>query len=508
MHQPFYKDLLTGRYHLPWVRLHSTYSYLDMASILDSYPEIKVTFNLTPSLIWQLKDISSSDNLDDEFYRLSIKSPADLSENERIFILKNFFACDKNREINPVQRYRELFVFRGNDLGEKALKDKAKTFSDKDIRDLQVLFNLAWCGFTLKGSNPAVKDLAHKGKNFTEIDKKTLMHIQRDTVKSILPLYKRLQDEGRIEVTTSPFYHPILPLLCGEKGNYDYREDAAVQIIKAIEQYKEVFGMHPRGLWPPEGAVSQEIIPVIAEHGIKWIATDEGILLESFKEDNLSRHELMYKAYTAEEQSFDVNVIFRDVNLSNDLSFKYAGMPPNKAAMEFISNLNSIRTGAETTNYGQIVPVILDGENPWPYYENGGKDFLEGVYKALSEDSAFSAVSVSEYLTKNTNRTKIKKLFAGSWIDRNFSKWIGTPQKDKAWQYLDEARNAIFSSSSVGKDVLEELYIAQGSDWFWWYDDFGSDLDLVFDELYITHLTNIYKLLEQPVPQYLLKPIH
>ncbi|MDD5633929.1 MAG: glycogen synthase GlgA [Candidatus Omnitrophica bacterium] len=510
MHQPMYKDLLTGKYHLPWVRLHSTYSYLDMISILEKFPEAKVTFNLTASLLWQLIDISKSDKVDDIYLSLSEKNAADLDETEKAFLLKNFFSCDLDKAIAPIEKYKKLYERRGDDLSQGALLAKTEDFSTDDFRDLQVFFNLAWCGFTLKGKDQLVKNLFAKAANYSEAEKLALLKRQKEVVASIIPLYKKSQDEGKIEIATSPFYHPILPLLCEnpfDKSN-SMTEDAKIHVKKAVDLYDSVFGHKPQGMWPSEGSVSQEIIPILEAESIEWIATDEGILLESFRGEGIHREDLIYKAFTAEEKNKRIDMVFRDVNLSNAISFKYSKMPAKRAAADFLSDIQGIyKFTSEKEKTGHIVSVILDGENPWPYYEDGGKTFLEEVYSHILNSQEAELVTISGYLKNHKERGKIKELHSGSWIDRNFNKWIGSPQKDKAWEYLNKTRREMFLGGEPPSAAMEELYIAEGSDWFWWYDDFGTELNFVFDDLFRMHLANIYTLMGREVPYYLLEPI-
>ena len=507
MHQPLYKDLLTGKYHLPWVRLHSTYSYLDMAAVIKDFPDIKCTFNLTPSLIWQLKDIADSDEIDDTYLELSRKKAADLDVNEKTFIIKNFFSCDYYKAVAPVKRYAELYGKRGEDISDEALTDKVGDFSDEEIRDLQVLFNLAWCGFTLRDKDRVVKELVKKASHFTEDEKLALLKVQARTVKSILPLYRKLQDEGRIEISTTPFYHPIIPLLCGSVTGYDFTKDARVQVDRAIELYEEVFGSFPDGMWPSEGSVSPEIVPIMEDAGIKWIATDEGILLESFRGQDLSREELIYKVFRAENGKSGIDIVFRDIHLSNAISFRYSNMAAKKASHDLCRDIAGIKKAVSSRGGEHLVSIILDGENPWPYYSGGGRDFLRALYSDLSGMSGIEVVTIGGYLGSNKERTAIPELYSGSWIDRNFRKWIGSPQKNKAWEYLEKARAHLFSSKNICDEALEELYIAEGSDWFWWYDEFGTELNHVFDDLFRLHLSNMYKLIGQTVPHYLEVPV-
>ena len=508
MHQPLYKDLLTGKYHLPWVRLHSTYSYLDMVSVLKDFPEIKCTFNLTPSLIWQLRDISANRKIDDIYLELSEKPAEELTDEDRVFILKNFFSCDHATAIDPVKRYREILEKRGKDLSRDALLEKSGLFSVDEYRDLQVLFNLAWCGFTLRTEDAFVKRLVAKGAHFSEEDKKALMEKQQEVVSSILPLYKSLQDEGRIEISTTPFYHPIMPILCGKGGkDLDVKEDVAVQVARAVELYKEVFGIPPRGMWPSEGSVSPEIIPILKKAEIEWIATDEGILLESFRRGGISRDDLVYKVFTSGKDPDIMNIVFRDINISNAISFRYSKIHSHRASQNMVSDIQGIQKAIPPAETGRMLSVILDGENPWPYYSDGGHEFLRETYRNLSHTKDVVTVTVSEGIGACPKKVHIPELYSGSWIDRNFKKWMGSPQKNRAWEYLAKARKELFSAKKPSAEALEELYIAEGSDWFWWYDEFGTELNFVFDELFRMHLANIYTLLGRVVPHYLEVPM-
>jgi alpha-amylase/alpha-mannosidase (GH57 family) len=386
MHQPLYKDLVTGRYHLPWVRLHATHSYLDMASMMYRFPGVRTTFNFTPSLLWQLMDISENESIDDTFLNISKKDASYLSEKDKFFLLKNFFTCSLKRAILPVERYKELFSKRGKDIGKEALFGKIKLFSESDFRDLQVLFNLAWCGFTLKEKDSIVKELFQKGSGYTEEEKLALLKRQKEVVSLIIPTYKKLQDEGRIEISTSPFYHPILPLLCHDKSGQGlaFCEDARNQVKRAISFYEEVFDRKPAGMWPSEGAVSQETVTILADEGIKWAATDEAILLDSVKDKNVPREELIHKIFTVGAYEKEISMVFRNTDISNSISFNYSNMPAKEAAVDLFSNKIHAKKAAKSDEGGHITAIILDGENPWQHYPKGGEDFLSKVFELLS----------------------------------------------------------------------------------------------------------------------------
>jgi len=510
MHQPIYKDLLTGKYHLPWVRLHSTYSYIDVVSMLEDFPGMRCTVNLTPSLIWQLRDITENDDIDDIYLRLSAMDPGGLSDDEKCFLLKNFFSCNPATAIVPIRKYHDLFIRRGETLDEGELMKKINDFNDSDLRDLQVFFNLAWCGFTLKEKNPVVADLIRKGGNFSEDEKSALLRVQNETVASILPLYKKCQDEGKIEISTTPYYHPILPLLCGGKGvqGFDFREDARWHVKHAVKLYREVFGRDPVGMWPAEGGVSPEAIPFFASNKIKWLATDESIVLGSFPGKNVERDDLVFTPLKVRSGLKSVAMFFRDTNLSNAISFKYANMPGREAADDLLKDIMGIREAVRSRKGDHVVSIILDGENPWPYYPDGGKAFLSGIYGSLTSGDRVEPVTFGGFLKKHIITKKIKTLKRGSWIHGDFGKWIGSPQKNRAWEYLQKVRKDVTDSGTADSRVMEELYIAESSDWFWWYDEFGTELNYVFDEIYRMHLMNIYRLMDKEIPGYLEEPIY
>jgi len=508
MHQPLYKDLLSGKYYLPWVRLHSTFSYLDMVSVLDDFPGIRCTFNLTPSLMWQLMDISASDDLDDIFLKLSAKDAAHLDEKEKVFILKNFFSCSLPTAIFPIRDYMGLYSKRGDDLSDSALKKRAKTFSVQEMRDLQVFFNIAWCGFTLKEKDPLVKELYERGGGYSEEEKRALLKRQHEVVKSILPLYRKMQDEGRIEVSTTPFYHPILPLLLdgSVKEGFDFKKDAVWHVEEAVRFYEKVFGRKPVGMWPAEGGVSKEIIPVMASAGIKWIATDESILHKSMQGQEYSRDDFVFSICDAAHGGKNIAIAFRDTNISNDIGFRYSGMPSEQSASDLFKNIMGIRAAVVNRKGSHVVSIILDGENPWPYYADGGKGFLSETFRLLNSSHGVETLTFAD-CADTRDRKKLKDLDSGSWIYGNFGKWIGSHQKTRAWKILEKTRKDLFSMGKPSKEALEELYIAEGSDWFWWYDDFGTELNFIFDDIFRLHLKNIYKLMGKEPPSYLDVPI-
>lgn len=527
MHQPYYKDLTTGEYVLPWVRLHGIKDYYDMVAILEEFPEIKQTFNLVPSLLEQTIDYVHY-GASDRYLDLTLKPASELTPQEKTFILHDFFLANWDNMVKVYPRYNELLHKRGYHTSLQDLEKTRLIFSTQDYLDLQVWFNLAWFDPLFKERDPLLAELIKKGRNFTEEEKIALVDKQKEVLTMIIPAYKKLHDTGQVEISTSPFYHPILPLLCDTNSariatpdiqlpsrRFSHPEDARKQIDMAVSFYREVFGRKPKGMWPSEGSVSEDILPLIMEAGIKWIATDEGILAQSLKV-NLSRetadpkktNRLLYRPYLLSRAKGNVNIIFRDHQLSDLIGFLYSKIEPHKAAEDLIHRLHRIE---ETLFYhpeSNLVTIILDGENAWEYYKNDGRDFLLCLYERLSKDPLLRTTTISDYLQAFPPKENLSTLYAGSWINHNFRIWIGEEEDNTAWDLLSEARETLIEAELHGrveKDNIstawKEIYIAEGSDWCWWYgDDHSSGKDEAFDELFRKHLMNVYNLIGRPIP--------
>jgi len=519
-HQPFYKDLLTGQYALPWVRLHATKDYYDMVAILDQFPKIKLNFNLVPSLLVQLEDYAQG-NATDQFLELTLKPAKELEEQDKIFILHNFFMVNWENMIKPYPRYRELLEKRGRRTVLKELKRIQIYFREQDYRDLQVWFNLSWMDPYWKKNDPVIKNLFTQGKNFTEEDKITLLNKQREICGKIAPKYKQAQEKKQIEITVSPFYHPILPLVYNSKivtksspgiklpqNEIHYPEDAKTQITKAIDYYEKIFGHKPKGFWPPEGSVSEEIVPLLINQDIKWFATDEEILFRSLKERPKTRLPL-YSVYQIEKENQTVDVIFRDHILSDLIGFVYYRWDYREAVKDFIHRLENINEQTKHLLGERLVTVILDGENCWEFYLNDGEQFLFELYNTISKHPQIETVTISEYLEKNKQREKLSNLWPGSWINANFNIWSAHPEDRLAWEYLAKTRETLSkyvqeNPQADTRIAWESIYIAEGSDWFWWYgDEFVSFQEEIFDYLFRKHLMNVCENINEKIPEWL-----
>jgi alpha-amylase/alpha-mannosidase (GH57 family) len=523
-HQPYYKNPISEKYILPWVRLHAVKDYFDMVAILDNYPKIKQTFNLVPSLLMQIEDYVKNSQTD-IFFDLTVKSVDNLDNKEKIFILKNFFMANADTMIDVFPRYRELFDKRGRFVTDAQLENIAQTFSSNDFLDLQVWFNLCWIDPYFRHRDSFIEHLLEKGRMFTEEEKNILMQKHIEIMSKIIPKHKELQERGQIEISTTPFYHPILPLLADSYNakassnditlpefRFSHIEDAAMQVKRGMDYYEKLFGVKPRGMWPSEGSVSDEVIKIAGDAGFKWVASDEDILFHSL--DTKREYESLYKPYKAKIKDREVSMVFRNKRLSDLIGFSYARMDAKAAVEDFFNNLYDIKKNLPHSNTPYLINVILDGENCWEYYKNDGHDFLNILYAYLSDSQDFETITISDFLEKFPPENELRRIFPGSWIYHSFDIWIGHEEDNRAWDSISKARKALVEYSIDHEDIeninkaWEHIYIAEGSDWFWWYgDDHMSQNDLEFDSLFRTHLIKVYKLIGKEVPQELYKTI-
>lgn len=524
MHQPYYKNIETNKFILPWVRLHGVKDYYDMLTILNKYPAIKQNYNLVPSLLLQIEEYINGTT--DIFYDMSIKRPGDLNEDERIFILYNFFMANWETMVKPYPRYSYLLSKRGKNITPDEIKKIHKKFSDEEIRDLQVWFNLTWIDKDFFDIFADLNGIIEKGENFTEEEKKYVLETHLKILGLIIPEYKKAWEKGQIELSTTPFYHPILPLIYNTDTakqcmpqiqldfNFTHPEDAEIQIKKARDYFGDKFRRVPSGIWPSEGSVSNDVVNIIAKAGFKWFATDEEILKETFlMEGQKLKPDSIYKPYIINTEYGEVLCVFRNHFLSDLIGFTYQNWNAEEASDNFISELYKIKNSLDEKL--ACVNIILDGENPWEYYENDGKDFLHSLYGKLNGNDDFKLVTISEAVDNIQDKSVLKNIFPGSWINRDFHIWIGHEQDKKAWKLLKKARedltnwqkNNIQEETKI-KKAWESIYIAEGSDWTWWYgDDHSSKNDTEFDNLYRLHLMNIYKIIGLEIPPVFYEPI-
>ncbi len=533
MHQPFYKDMVTGEYRLPWVRLHALKDYYGMVKLLDEFPQVHQNFNLVPSLVAQIQDYVSG-QAHDPFLDLVAKPPEELSPADRHFALRYLFQANPVNMIGRYPRYRELWE------RYRATYDRpegAETyFVTRDYADLQVLSQLAWFDeYFLE--EPDIAALIQKGEDFSRDDQQLVMAKQREALAKVLPAYADAAKRGSIELSATPYYHPILPLLCdtnvGAQSSpglglptrrFRRPEDASLQIQRALQSHEALFGVRPQGLWPSEGSVSEEAVMLAARQGIEWMATDEGVLGRSL-DFNFSRDDgnylsadgagRLYTIYRYEKGDTRMHMLFRDHRLSDLIGFVYSGMPALEAAKHLIENIRNSARPVLEQGKDAVVSIILDGENAWEYYPGSGRDFLRRFYDAVQSDPQIEAVTIAEAIARHKpdDFGSLQRLVPGSWINANFNVWVGAPEDNRAWDLLSEARDYYERHAQKVTEpqrnlAWEELLIAEGSDWNWWYGpEHHSANDQDFDELYRKHLSNVYHALEGVPPEELNTPI-
>ncbi|MEQ1869922.1 MAG: glycoside hydrolase family 57 protein [Vicinamibacterales bacterium] len=523
MHQPYYEDLVTREHILPWVRLHALKDYYGMVALLEEFPGVRVTFNLVPSLLVQLEAFAEG-RAHDRYLEVGMK-PADMLSGDDIdFMLRNFFHAQRQRMIETYPRYADLLSRRGPVLTASDLDDARRRFGTDDLRDLQVWQKLAWMDPYYLAGDARVRALVTKGQGFSEDDKHVLRQAELELLNAVIPAYRRLAETGQIEISTSPFYHPILPLLCDTdiykhthphsrmpRHRFQRPEDAREQLERAARCHERLFGKRPVGLWPSEGSVSDAMVALAAATGFEWMATDELILANSFglsfgRSDHgfVDHPSRLYASYRVSIGGSSISCGFRDHALSDLIGFVYSGWDPEQAATDFVGKLDASGRRAEAEGAEDpVIFVILDGENAWEHFEGGGRPFLRALYRRLMDHPSLRTVTMGEACRQPS--LEMHSLFPGSWIDSNFYIWIGHADDQRAWSQLAEARAALDAPTTASAAAVarahEEILIAEGSDWFWWYgDDHSSDHDLEFDDLFRRHLRNVYGLLDKPVP--------
>jgi alpha-amylase/alpha-mannosidase (GH57 family) len=535
MHQPLYRDPATGQYVMPWTRLHALKDYWGIVNMLEECPAVHATVNVVPSLALQLEEYASGE-FSEPWFELATAPTDKLDENDQRDLLAQGFQVNRDTLLRRFPRYLELFQ-RVQDSGAAAA---ARQFGPRDWRDLQLLSQLAWFDELYLTTDPVVSNLVHKGSNYTEDDKAALRAKQLELLGRVLPEYRAAAARGQVELSTTPYYHPILPLVCdsdqGRLSNpratpmqppFRHPADAREQLRRARAAHERMFGSAPVGLWPSEGSVSDEALAIAAELGFRWFASDEGVLGRTlginFIRDGAGLPEnaaRLYAPHRFRSAGREITGIFRDHYISDLVGFVYSRMDQGAAAEDLHRRIRMI---GDRVPAGRPVTVglILDGENAWEYYQNNGREFLRRFYQRIAADPDIRALSVSEALAAAGEIETHDRIFPGSWINANFDVWIGHPEDVQAWHLLREARD--FYTAAEQKQArgeagapdppqlaaaYESLLAAEGSDWCWWYGpEHSSAHDAEFDALYRKHLTEIYAALGAKAPDNLALPI-
>ena len=520
MHQPLYVDPATGRAEMPWVRLHGARSYLDVAWLVEQYPAVRLAVNFVPSLVAQLEAVVAGAR--DHYLEVSERDT--WSPEERSYLVERFFSVNWGRCVEPRPRYRQLLEQRGRqgDVPASEQARRATKFSDADCRDLAVLFHLAWMGFAARANDKEIADLEKKGRDFTAQDLALVVERGRAACARVLPLYRVLAERGQVELTSSPYYHPIVPLLVDSEigrralpamklpTRFSAPDDARLQIARGKALHERAFGNTPRGMWPPEGSISPEALAAYRAEGVRWLATDEGNLWRSLDLADGGaprRRGQLYRAYSHD----GVDLVFRDRELSDRIGFHYAAADAKTAVADLLGRARVAADDARAVGGLEgappLVPIILDGENPWEAFPDFGEPFLRRLCTELTSAPDLAAVAIGDHLAAHPARTPLPLLHSGSWIDSDFHIWIGDPVKNRAWDLLGRARRryarAIAESlpQAMLDAALEHLLAAEGSDWFWWFGEpFQTAEKPLFDRLFRSHLAAAWRALGDPPP--------
>lgn len=529
MHQPAYKLNPESDFLLPWVRMHAVKDYLDMVLIMKDFPKLKLNFNLVPLLLQSLIDYGQN-HAQDVHSKLSITPIEELTDDDKRLILNNFFDANFTAMISHHEEYERLY--------NKRVVDNVfdvNEYTDQEYSDIMAWFNLAWFDPIYGEIYPELKQLAEKGSGFTLQDREKILEYQLEIIRQIIPTYKKYMEDGRIEITTSPLYHPILPILldikCAHRNipnpevlpsNLRMSKDAIAQTKLALDKMEEIFGRRPKGIWPPEHCVSAKTLDVLADLGVKWTISDEGILANSINYDfvrdfkgHLADPYHLLKTYEYKTHNSKIDIIFRDSIIPNLISFEYPSVEPQKAANDLYDRIKVIQNRIlASPDESHLLTIALDGENSWENYQEDGSHFLKAIYKLIEEDDTLETVLISDYIEHDKNIKKLPKIYSGSWINRNFQLWIGEPTKNQAWNALKRTHDDFnkFVEENPNHPNIEkarnEIFTAEGSDWFWWYGEPNSSgQDHLFDYLFREHLKNVYKYFDMPVPTSLEMPL-
>lgn len=541
MHQPQYRDGLDGKYRLPWVYLHGIKDYTDMVAHLESCPEARVVVNFAPVLLEQIDDYGQKMRawLNDPLQSMNdplldwVSGYREIKRNIKIR-LDILEACQKAFSptmIEPFPAFKKLIDMA--QCGKKTTLAEAgylSYFSRQYYIDLLMWYHLAWMGQYLRLSDKRVQDLIEKGSqgiNFSPEDQVTLIEIMADAMEGVIPRYRKLMESGQIEISMTPYGHPIIPLLIDFESTKDAMPNAPMpesleypdgyerskwHMEKGFEVYKHYFGTKPKGVWLSEGAVSSCAVGLLDEYGIQWTASGEGVWRHSCEVSHVNHHELCSKKalyQPLQHATQKCALFFRDDGLSDLIGFQYKDWNPVDAANNFAHHLHNIADFLGDSVEEHVVSVILDGENAWEYYPDNAYHFLQAIYKRLSSDDRIEMTTFSDVLAQEIPLTHLPILKSGSWVYGSFSTWIGEKDKNRAWDLLvhakmsyDEVMASAVLSDAERIQATEQLAICEGSDWFWWFGDYnpaGSVKD--FDMLYRRHLEKLYQIIGRAVPE-------
>lgn len=542
MHQPHYRDGKDGAYRLPWVYLHAIKDYTDMVAHLEACPAARVTVNFAPVLLQQLDDyvqqlegwLQQGRAMQDiQLNLLSGTTPVPADVAGRQQVLQDCQRAHQPTMIAPYAVFQGLLDSCQPLLQHAALDGEGLRYLDEQFfYDLLVWYHLAWMGVSVRQADPRVEQLMNKARCFDAADRRTLISIMHDAMHDLIPRYRRLLESGQIELATSPYGHPIVPLLLDFDAMRDTLPDAPApehaaypggderarwHLQQGIEVFEHYFGQRPHGVWLSEGGVSSAAVSLLDEFDINWTATGQAVWYHSCVRSGLGQSRSCNRALyqPARHNGSGCNLFFRDDGLSDLIGFQYKSWNAVDAARDFARHLENIANFLGDRVEEHVVSVILDGENAWEYYPDNAHQFLQALYHELTHHPRIEMTTFSDSLKQHVQALDMPVLSAGSWVYGSFSTWIGETDKNRGWDLLVEAKQAFDRALASGrldaaqqKAATAQLAICEGSDWFWWFGDYNpADSVRDFEQLYRQHLEKLYQLLGEPVPGNLEQPV-
>lgn len=499
-----------------------------MAAHLEANPQAKAVVNFAPILLEQIEDYSHQlkanletgvDIRDPLLNALSsVVLPVDM--DERISLVKDCLRVNKERLVDRFEPFKRLAKM-ARWLTENP--DVYIYWTDQFLVDLLVWYHLAWMGESIRKSDTRVQALIKKGHGFLYQDRRILVEVISELLAGLIHRYRELAHRGQVELSMTPYAHPIVPLLLDLQCTKEAMPEARMPLLKkypggservrwhiqkGLEIFERFFGFRPQGCWPSEGGISSESIGYFAEAGFRWIASGENVVQNSLNSAGLGGSSV-HRSFALSDST--VNCFFRDDGLSDLVGFNYSTWHADDAVANLMHHLENIAEANRESLSQTVVSIVLDGENAWEYYPKNGHYFLSALYEKLVENPAIQLCTFSECLNQGLEVVRLPAFTAGSWVYGTFSTWIGDADKNRAWDMLGEAKeiyDKVMQNGALSGERREaaqkQLAICEGSDWFWWFGDYNpAETVSDFERLYRMQLVNLYQILGKAPPEYL-----
>ena len=532
MHQPNYFDPSTNEYILPWTYLHAIKDYVDMAAHLEEVPAAKAVVNFAPILLEQLDDyakqveafLREGKAIQDHLLSALVSPALPEDSEQRIMLVKACLRANEGTIIKRFPNFQRLAKM-ANRLMD--VPDDWDYVSEQYMADIVTWYHLGWMGETVRRRDARIKALMQKGSCFSLHDRRELMTVISELLSGVIERYRRLAENGQVELSFTPYAHPIMPLLLDIKSTHEAMPGAPLPLVdkypggeartewhieKGLQTFERYFGFRPPGCWPSEGSMCMGTLNLLDKHGLRWAASGESVLRNSLNLEqtpsHLREHQDIHKPYLPEGQK--IGCFFRDDGLSDSIGFKYSNWHADDAVADFMHHLENI-ADVSVDNPERVVSIILDGENAWEYFPENAYYFLSTLYAQLSANPKLQLTTFSECLDQAPASDELPHIVPGSWVYGTFSTWIGEQDKNRGWDMLVEAKRCFDSVVASGRLTTEQLEnaerqlgICEGSDWFWWFGDYNpSDAVRDFERLYRMQLATLYQMLAEEPPEHL-----